>query len=189
MWSIEPTFRRIVSPPSSGQKNPRAKNQLVLQLPAHAGSSLADFSTLKMEAIRSSEPSVQSTTSTRPHTSEDGILHSHRRENLKSYIIVYKLTRIFSCLFHVETGFPAEISLFSERRDPGQYRTAHMTSICQKNNYLRKRGLRSALKACGKLQHRNPVAVFHSVLQRRATSYYPCVSLPTDVRLMRVLNS
>jgi predicted MarR family transcription regulator len=38
-----------------------------------------------MEAIRSSETSVQSTTSTRRHTPEDGILHSHRRENLKSY--------------------------------------------------------------------------------------------------------
>jgi hypothetical protein len=48
--------------------------QLVLQLPAHAGSSLADFSTLKMEAIRSSETSVQSTTSTRRNTPEDGIL-------------------------------------------------------------------------------------------------------------------
>jgi hypothetical protein len=58
----------------------------VLQLPAHAGSSLADFSPLKMEAIRSSETSVQSTTSTRRHTPEDGILHSHRREYLKFYI-------------------------------------------------------------------------------------------------------
>jgi hypothetical protein len=58
----------------------------ILQLPAHAGSSLADFSTLKMEAIRSSETSVQLTTYTRRHTPEDGILHSHRRENLKSYI-------------------------------------------------------------------------------------------------------
>jgi hypothetical protein len=38
-----------------------------------------------MEAIRSSETSVQSTTSTRCHTPEDGILHSNRRENLKSY--------------------------------------------------------------------------------------------------------
>jgi hypothetical protein len=57
----------------------------LLQPLAHAGSSLADFSTLKMEAIQSSETSVQSTTSTRRHTPEDGILHSHRRENLKSY--------------------------------------------------------------------------------------------------------
>jgi hypothetical protein len=35
------------------------------------------FSTLKMEAIRSSEKSVQSTTSTRRHTPEDGILLNH----------------------------------------------------------------------------------------------------------------
>jgi hypothetical protein len=45
------------------------------QSPAHAGSSLADFSTLKMEAIPSSETSVQSTRSTRRHNPEDGILH------------------------------------------------------------------------------------------------------------------
>jgi hypothetical protein len=59
-----------------------------LQPSAHAGSSLADFSTLKMEATRSSETSVQSTRSTPRHIPEDGILHSHRRENLKSYILV-----------------------------------------------------------------------------------------------------
>jgi hypothetical protein len=45
---------------------------------AHAGSSLADFSTLKMEAIRCSETSVQWTISTRRHTPEDGILLSLR---------------------------------------------------------------------------------------------------------------
>jgi hypothetical protein len=56
-----------------------------LQPPAHAGSSLADFSTLKMEAIRSSETSVH-TKSTRRHIPEGGILHSHRRVNLKSSI-------------------------------------------------------------------------------------------------------
>jgi hypothetical protein len=44
-----------------------------VELPAHAGSSLADFSTLKMEAIRSSETSVH-TRSTRRHIPEDGIL-------------------------------------------------------------------------------------------------------------------
>jgi hypothetical protein len=68
------------------------------QLPAHAGSSLADFSTLKMEAIRSSETSVQSTTSIRRHTREDGILHSHRRENLKSYELpsVYTTPQLFT---------------------------------------------------------------------------------------------
>jgi hypothetical protein len=56
-----------------------------LQPPAHAGSSLADFSTLKKEAIRSSETSGY-TRSTRHHIPEDGILHSHRHENHKSYI-------------------------------------------------------------------------------------------------------
>jgi hypothetical protein len=61
---------------------------VVIKVAAHAGSSLADFSTLKMEAIRSSETSIQSTISTQRHTPEDGILHSHRRENLKSYILV-----------------------------------------------------------------------------------------------------
>jgi hypothetical protein len=38
-----------------------------------------------MEAIRSSETSVF-TRPTRRHTPEDGILHSHCRENLKSHI-------------------------------------------------------------------------------------------------------
>jgi hypothetical protein len=40
-----------------------------------------------MEAIHSSETSIH-TRSTPPHIPEDGILHSHRRENLKSYKIL-----------------------------------------------------------------------------------------------------
>jgi hypothetical protein len=43
------------------------------------------LSTLIMEAIRSSETSVL-TRATQRHIPEDGILHSHRLENLKSYI-------------------------------------------------------------------------------------------------------
>jgi hypothetical protein len=43
------------------------------QPPAHAGSSLADFSSLKMEAIHSSKTLVH-TRSTRRHIPEDGIL-------------------------------------------------------------------------------------------------------------------
>jgi hypothetical protein len=49
--------------------------RLSLQPLAHAGSSLADFYTLQMEAIRSSETSVY-TISTRRHIPEDRILHS-----------------------------------------------------------------------------------------------------------------
>jgi hypothetical protein len=56
-----------------------------LQPPPHAGSSLAEFSTLKMKAMHSSETSVHTRT-TRHHIKENGILHSNRRENLKSYI-------------------------------------------------------------------------------------------------------
>jgi hypothetical protein len=47
----------------------------VLQPPAHAGSSLVDFSTLKMEAIRYFETSAD-TRSTRRHIPEDGILQN-----------------------------------------------------------------------------------------------------------------
>jgi hypothetical protein len=55
-----------------------------LQPPAETGFSLADFYTLKMESIRSSETSVH-TGSTLCHIPEDGIPHSSRRESLKSY--------------------------------------------------------------------------------------------------------
>jgi hypothetical protein len=55
-----------------------------LLLSVYAGSSLTDFLTLKVEAIRSSETSVH-IRSTRRYIPEDGIL-SHRCENLKSHI-------------------------------------------------------------------------------------------------------
>jgi hypothetical protein len=43
------------------------------------------LATLMMEAIRSSETSIIAK-ATRHFIPDDGILHSHRRENLKSYI-------------------------------------------------------------------------------------------------------
>jgi hypothetical protein len=64
------------------------------QQPAHIGSSLADFSSLKMEATRSSETSVD-TRSTWRHIPGD-ILHSHRCEYLKSYA---GITAFFLMLF------------------------------------------------------------------------------------------
>jgi hypothetical protein len=69
--------------------------------PAHAGSSLADFFTLKMEAIRFSETLVH-TRSTRRHILEDGILHSHHREKLKSEIF----TTLYSVAHHSLPVFP-----------------------------------------------------------------------------------
>jgi hypothetical protein len=84
----------------------------VVQPPAHAGSWLADFSTLKMEAIRSSETSVR-TRSTRRHIPEDGIFHSHRRENLSSYkifkLIFSLIKKLLSLIFSLMIQYPLDI--------------------------------------------------------------------------------
>jgi hypothetical protein len=69
------------------RKNPRARNQRKQV----AAATFAGFSTLKMEAIHSSEKSDH-TKSTRRHIPEDGILHSHRRGNLNSYICMVSLS-------------------------------------------------------------------------------------------------
>jgi hypothetical protein len=44
--------------------------------------------TLKMEAIRTSETSVETQQTTRRHIPENDTLHNHRCENLKSYTIL-----------------------------------------------------------------------------------------------------
>jgi hypothetical protein len=57
----------------------------------HAGSSIADFYTLKMEAIRSSETSVY-TISTWRHIPEHGI----HQEGDQNYAVLYFNVRTFS---------------------------------------------------------------------------------------------
>jgi hypothetical protein len=64
-----------------------------LQPPVHAGSSLTDFSTLKMEAIRFSEALVH-TRSILRHIPEDGILLIY----LFNYTVTYSY---FCCHIHV----------------------------------------------------------------------------------------
>jgi hypothetical protein len=54
-------------------------------------SSWAYSSTMKMEAVRSSETSADTQRTTRSYIPEDSTLHNHRCENLKSYIFIYSL--------------------------------------------------------------------------------------------------
>jgi hypothetical protein len=57
-------------------------------------SCLAYFTTLKMTAIYSSETLVGLQLTTRRYIPEDGILHNHSRENLKSYSVIFVLALI-----------------------------------------------------------------------------------------------
>jgi hypothetical protein len=107
---------------------------LSLQPPANAGSLLADFSTLKMEAIRSAETSVH-TRSTRRHIPEDGILHSHRCENLKSYKSL-KIQNFFSALRNADNsrqsafkGLPILINMLCLRKGRLYFRHTRSSNI------------------------------------------------------------
>jgi hypothetical protein len=66
---------------------------------SHAGSSLADFSTLKMEAIRSSETSYH-IRSTRYHIPEDGILQfKYSRPSLSNVISEIHTIAMFAIFY------------------------------------------------------------------------------------------
>jgi hypothetical protein len=77
-----------------GRRNKFSKNQQASSLPPVWLLVFAELisSTLKMEAICSSKTSVQTRRTTRRHIPEDGTLHNHRCENLKSC----KITSYFS---------------------------------------------------------------------------------------------
>jgi hypothetical protein len=76
---------RLARNVGSNQQLKHAAKEYCLWLPtANVVPSLPIHVTLMMEEICSSETSGLATT-TRRNIPEDGILHSHRRENLKSY--------------------------------------------------------------------------------------------------------
>jgi hypothetical protein len=58
------------------------------QRSVRAMSEVASLIALMMEAVQTSETLVNSYQSTQLYNPEDSHLHSHRRENLKSYLVI-----------------------------------------------------------------------------------------------------
>jgi hypothetical protein len=92
LWDITPCsslvnrrFGKNISPPSSGSRISQARNNLCLPCAFTQVCCLAYSSALKMEAISSSETSVDTQRTTRRYIPEDCTLHNHRCENLESY--------------------------------------------------------------------------------------------------------
>jgi hypothetical protein len=73
----------------------------------------AYFSTLKMAAICSSETWVDSQRTIQRYIPEDGTLHNHRCEDLKSCILVYLSNKIGSRLSEVDVK-----GIFPDNRKP-----------------------------------------------------------------------
>jgi hypothetical protein len=77
-----------------GRKNKFSKKLALKQMESRT------FSTLKIETICSSETSVVTQRTTRRYIPDDGTLHNHRCENLKSYTIIY-----FHVGFHTDSSW------------------------------------------------------------------------------------
>jgi hypothetical protein len=93
LFKVNRCFGGIYRLHLQGRRISRARNQsqsMIWELclpPAFRLVSCSTYSsTLKMEAICSSETSVETRRTTRRHIPEDDTLHNHRCENLKSYI-------------------------------------------------------------------------------------------------------
>jgi hypothetical protein len=103
------------------------------------------LSTLIIDAIRSSEPSVL-TRATQRHITEDGILHSHRHENLRPYIALtgWALQRRHVSPVRYERSFyiPGDCSVHSHRRETHKSYVVTCISLCWT---LRSSGYRSCI--------------------------------------------